>query len=221
MRRLSCALDVSQTLPDTSHSILPLSLLEAMRNLDSPSDEEVAEYVDELLKKRLGLSGTVAAQIGRYEGVVKRDGTVAAGELEQILRLVGRRTDAALVFADGGRRAARRAMGRLAGTTRWAARSLPRALRRGIGFRGARRAAKEVFGAVLARRGGDAVATLEAKEAVRATPDGAACAFYAAAFAELLRHLVDFEGAMDHSACRSRGDERCEWRTTLTLERRP
>lgn len=211
---------MSQTLPAASHSILPLSLLEAMRNLDSPSDEEVAEYVDELLKKRLGLSDTVAAQIGRYEDVVKRDGTVASGELEQILRLVGRRTDAALVFADGGRRAARRAMRRLAGTTQWGARSLPRALRRRIGFRGARRAALEVFDAVLARRGADAVATLEAAEAIRATPDGAACAFYAAALAELLRHLVDFEGSMDHTSCRSRGDERCEWRTTLTLERR-
>jgi hypothetical protein len=211
---------VSQTLPAASHSILPLSLLEAMRNLDSPSDEEVAEYVDELLKKRLGLSDTVAAQIGRYEDVVKRDGTVPSGELEQILRLVGRRTDAALVFADGGRRAARRAMGRLAGTTRWAARSLPRALRRRIGFRGARRAALEVFDTVLARRGADAVAALDTDEAIRATPDGAACAFYAAALAELLRHLVDFEGSMDHTSCRARGDERCEWRTTLTLERR-
>jgi hypothetical protein len=211
---------VSQTLPAASHSILPLSLLEAMRNLDSPSDEEVAEYVDELLKKRLGLSDTVAAQIGRYEDVVKRDGTVPSGELEQILRLVGRRTDAALVFADGGRRAARRAMGRLAGTTRWAARSLPRALRRRIGFRGARRAALEVFDTVLARRGADAVATLDTDVAIRATPDGAACAFYAAALAELLRHLVDFEGSMDHTSCRARGDERCEWRTTLTLERR-
>jgi predicted hydrocarbon binding protein len=211
---------VSQTFPATSHSILPLSLLEAMRNLDSPSDEEVAEYVDELLKKRLGLSDTVAAQIGRYEDVVKRDGAVASGELEQILRLVGRRTDASLVFADGGRRAARRAMGRLAGTTRWAARSLPRALRLRIGFRGARRAAREVFGAVLARRGENAVATVDATEAIRATPDGASCAFYAAALAELLRHLVDFEGAMDHCSCRSRGEERCEWRTTLTLEQR-
>ncbi|MFI5278913.1 MAG: hypothetical protein ACHQU1_00350 [Gemmatimonadales bacterium] len=212
---------MTQTLPATSHSILPLSLLEAMRNLDSPSDEEVAEYVDELLKKRLGLSDTVAAQIGRYEDVVKRDGAVSAEELEQILRLVGRRTDAALVFADGGRRAARRALGRLGGTTRWASRSLPRALRRRVGFRGARAAAHEVFGAVLARGGANAVATLETAEAIRATPDGAACTFYAAAFAELLRQLVDFEGTMDHSSCRSRGDERCEWRTTLTLERRP
>ena len=32
-------------LPDT-HAILPLAVLEAMRNLDSPTDEEAAEYVD-------------------------------------------------------------------------------------------------------------------------------------------------------------------------------
>ena len=64
------------------------------------------------------------------------------------------------------------------------------------------------------------MATLDPAEVIRATPDGAACGFYAAALAELLRHLVDFEGAMDHTSCRARGEERCEWRTTLTLERR-
>jgi hypothetical protein len=49
---------------------------------------------------------------------------------------------------------------------------------------------------------------------VHATPDGAACAFYAAGMSELLRHLVDFDGGMLHSACRARGDARCEWRST-------
>ena len=209
-----------QTVPADAHSILPLSLLEAMRNLDSPSDEEVAEYVDELLKKRLGLSDTVAAQIGRYETVVRRDGLVSAGELEQILRLVSRRNDAALVFADGGRRAARRAMRRLALPTRWASRHLPRVVRRRIGFRGARQAAREVFDALLAREGAHAVATLEPDVAILATPDGASCAFYAAGFLELLRQLSDFEGAMVHERCRARGDERCEWRTNPSLETR-
>jgi predicted hydrocarbon binding protein len=206
--------------PSDAHSILPLAVLEAMRNLDSPSDEEVAEYVDELLKKRLGLSSTVAAQIGRYEADVRRDGAVTAGELEQILRLASRRTDASLVFADGGRRAARRALRRLALPTRWSARHLPRVLRRGIGLRGARRAAREVFGAALAREGTDGVATIAHGIAIRATPDGSACAFYAAAFAELLRQLMDFEGIMIHSRCRSRGDAECEWRTSPSLERR-
>ncbi len=197
-----------------AHSILPLAVLEAMRHLDSPRDEEAAEYVDEHLKKRLGLSDTVAAQIARYEVVVRRDQGVATAELEQILRLVSRRNDATLVFADGGRRAARRAMQRLAFSTRWAARHLPRFARRLVGFRAARRCAGEVFGASLARRGGGAVATLADPVAVQATPDGAACEFFAAGIAELLRQLVDFDGGMLHPACRARGDSRCEWRST-------
>ena len=210
---------MTQPAPASAHSILPLAILEAMRSLDSPSDEEVAEYVDELLKKRLGLSDTVAAQIGRYGGLVRNDGTVRAEELEQIFRLVSRRTDAALVFADGGRRAARRAQGRMSAAGRWAARYLPRLLRRPIGYRLARRAIVEVFDAALVREGQDGVASVEHDIAVRATPDGAACAFYASAFAELLRQLMDFEGSMTHSRCRSRGDARCEWRTVPSLER--
>jgi len=199
-----------------THSILPLAVLEAMRHLDSPRDEAAAEYVDELLKKRLGLSATVAAQIARYQLAVRRDLGVAPDELEQILRLVSRRTDAALVFADGGRRAARRALQRLAYPTRWAARHLPRFARRLVGYRAARRSVREVFGARLAREGprGAAVVTVADATAIRATPDGAACGFYAAAFAELLRQLVDFDGGMLHSRCRAQGAARCEWRST-------
>lgn len=197
-----------------AHSILPLAVLEAMRHLDSPRDEEAAEYVDELLKKRLGLSDTVAAQIARYRLAVQRDQSVSGEELEQILRLVGRRTDATLVFADSGRRAARRAMARLALPTRWAARSLPRFLRRLVGYRAARRCASEVFAASFSREGRSVMVSVASPASIRATPDGAACAFYAAAFAELLRELVDFDGGMLHPTCRARGDARCEWRTT-------
>lgn len=203
---------MTHTASSDAHSILPLAVLEAMRNLDSPSDEEVAEYVDELLKKRLGLSDTVAAQIARYEVLVKRDDGVSAAEFEQILRLASRRTDAALVFGDGGRRAARRAVRRLSGLSRWASRRLPRFLSRRFGFRAVRRAADDVLGATLARDGGQPVAVLPSPAPVRATPDGAACAFYAAAFAELLRQLMEYEGSIAHTRCRARGDAVCEWR---------
>ena len=196
-------------------------MLEAIRSLDSPSDEEVAEYVDELLKKRFGLSDTVAAQIGRYGAAARRDGPVSEEELVQILRLVSRRTDAALVFADGGRRAARRALGRLGGSTLWLARHLPGPVRRFVGFRVARLAARDVLGANLSRQGGDVVATVRHGVTIRATSDGASCAFFASALAELLRQLVDFEGVMHHSRCRSRGDDRCEWRSGPSPERRP
>lgn len=206
--------------PADAHSILPLAVLEAIRSLDSPSDEEVAEYVDELLKKRFGISDTVAAQIARYGAAARRDGSVRADELEQILRLVSRRTDAALVFAEGGRRAARRGMARLTGATRWAARHLPRPLRRAIGFRAARRVARQVLAVRLSREGHDSVAVAERDVAILATPDGAACTFLAAAVGELLRQLVDFDGTMQHLRCRARGDAHCEWRTSPSPERR-
>jgi hypothetical protein len=200
--------------PADTHSILPLAVLEAMRNLDSPTDEEAAEYVDELLKKRLGLSDTVAAQIARYDLGVKRGRPVSEGEFEQILRLAGRRPDAALVFADAGRRAARRALARLPMLTRWGARYLPRFARRAVGFRGARRCVREVFAGSLVREDGATLARVAHRLPVRATADGAACGFYAAALAELLRQLTSFDGAVAHPRCCARGDERCEWRTS-------
>jgi predicted hydrocarbon binding protein len=196
------------------HSILPLSVLEAMRNLDSPTDEEAAEYVDELLKKRLGLSDTVAAQIARYDLSVRRGRAVTAQEFEQILRLGGRRPDAALVFADAGRRAARHSLTGLGAPTRFGSRYLPRFLRRSIGFRAARRCLREVFAAGLSREGAVITAQVRHDLAVRATPDGSACGFFAAGIAELLRQLMSFDGAVLHPRCRVRGDERCEWRTT-------
>ena len=203
-----------------AHSILPLAVLEAMRHLDAPRDEEAAEYVDELLKKRLGLSDTVAAQIARYQLAVRRDQDVSSDELEQILRLASRRTDATLVFADGGRRAARLAVNRLSPATRWAARHLPPFLRSAVGYRAARRCAGVVFGASLARAGAGAVVTLAQAAPIRATPDGTACAFYAAAFAELLRQLVaDFDGGVLHPSCRAHGNARCEWRSTAISRR--
>ena len=55
------------------HSILPLAVLEAVRNLDTPVEDGLSEFAEELLVKRLGLSSTVAMQLERYEGLVRRD----------------------------------------------------------------------------------------------------------------------------------------------------
>ena len=46
-------------------ALLPLSLLEAVRDVDTPSDQLETEFVDELRNKRFGLSDTVYAQIKR------------------------------------------------------------------------------------------------------------------------------------------------------------
>jgi predicted hydrocarbon binding protein len=192
------------------HSIVPLSLLEAVRNLDTPVEDGLQEFAEELLVKRLGLSSTVTMQLAQYEVLARRGTRVAPDLVEALLRLVGRRPDADLVFADAGRRAARRAARHLSFLSRSAAGLAPRSL----GYAAARRAARRVLGGELRREAHVPVARVADPIAIRATPDGAACGLYAAGFAELLRLLAGYEGAMQHTVCRATGGDRCEWRTT-------
>jgi hypothetical protein len=162
------------------------------------------------VSKRLGLSGTVAAQIERYRQAASRGASVPREEAVQVFRLVGRRADAPLVFADAGRRAARHAVRSDGGSAPTLRRLTPEAVGRRVGRRAASRVARDAFAAELAF-----AAAPEARMAeplsIAALPEGDGCAFYGAAFAELLRLLVGFEGAMVHDICRSRGAEACEW----------
>jgi hypothetical protein len=182
------------------HSIVPLAVLEAVKNLDTPVEDGLTEFADELLVKRLGLSPTVQMQLTEFEQLVRKDARVEPSHVEALLRLVGRRPDADLVFADAGRRAARRAVKRLSGIFRL------------FGHAGARRAARAVLGADLGFEQRLPVARVSDPIAIQATPDGAACGFYSSGFVELLRLLVGYEGAMLHVACRARGETACEWR---------
>src|SRR2546426_12338563 len=147
-------------------------------------------------------------QLREYEGMVRRDASADGSHVEALRGLVGRRPDADLVFADAGRRAARRAVRRLFVLPRLAARAGPRAL----GYVAARRAARAVFAGELRRESHVPIARVGDALAIQATPDGAACALYGAGFTELLRLLVGFEGAMLHISCRATGGEVCEWR---------
>ncbi len=183
------------------HSIVPLAL-------DTPVEDGLSEFAEELLSKRLGLSSTVAMQLREYEGMARRDAAADQAHVEALLRLVGRRPDADLVFADAGRRAARRGARRLFFLTRLAAHIAPRL----FGYLAVRRAARAVFGAELRRERRVPIARVADMLAVQATPDGAACALYGTGFTELLRLLVGFEGAMLHVSCRATGGAVCEWR---------
>lgn len=190
------------------HSIVPLAVLEAVRNLDTPVEDGLHEFAEDLLVKRLGLSSTVRVQVAEYEALVRKGARVTPAQVEALLRMVGRRSDADLVFAEAGRRAARRAVSRLSVLSRLAARAAPRA----VGLSLARRAARGVLGGELRREHDLPVARLPAPITVNATPNGAACGLYGAAFTELLRLLAGYEGAMLHTTCRATGGDRCEWR---------
>ena len=189
-------------------AFIPLSLLEAIRNLDTPLEDGLDELSPEIVSKRLGLSPTVAAQIARYKADAEKSAPVAEAEAVSVFRLVGRRPDASLVFADAGRRAAR-----------YAARSAPALLKvapggvgRRMAGRAVRRAARAAFAADLKTPATRPEVRMVVPLSIAAWPGGEACSFYRSAFAELLRTLTGFEGTMRHEACRGRGDAACVWR---------
>jgi hypothetical protein len=194
-------------------ALIPLSLFEAIRNLDTPVEDGLDELAEEIVVRRLGLSPTVAAQIQRYRQAAEREGSVDMDEAVSVLRLVGRRADAPLVFADAGRRAARHAARRRGRPAHTLARVTPTGIGRRIALRNAARVAQRVFGAELRADGQGSEVRMSDPLSIAALPDGAACAFYGAAYSELLRSLTDFEGAMVHQRCRGRGDSDCVWQS--------
>jgi hypothetical protein len=199
----------------TVPALIPLSLLEAIRNLDTPVEDGLDELAEEIVVRRLGLSPTVAAQIQRYRQAAERRSTVELGETVSVLRLVGRRGDANLVFADAGRRAARYAARMRGRTARTLAKVSPRSIARRLALRSAARLARTVFGGELKARPQEVEVRMDAPLSIVALPTGEACVFYGSVYRELLRDLTGFEGALIHERCRARGEDACLWRTAL------
>ena len=182
-----------------------------MRNLDTPVEDGLDELAEELVTKRLGLSLTVAAQIERYRGAARRDEGIAGDEVVAIFRLVSRRGDADLVYSDAGRRTARYAARQLSAFRRGLLGIAPGGLRRRLGFAAAAQVAGRLLYATLRPHGTSARVEMRESLATRAQAAGIGCLYYSAAFAELLRVLSGFEGAMVHEGCQARGDASCRW----------
>lgn len=194
-------------------AILPLAVLEAVQNIDTPPDDGLGALEDELAAKRLGLSPTLAAQVQRYRGQADDGEEIDREETLAVFRLVGRRPDAELVFADAGRRAARYAAKERGNGARALAAVSPGKLGGSVRMRTATSLARRWLqvelrvaeGTPRAEAGGES-------PALAAGESGAGCAFYTAALAELLRLVAGYEGVMIHEACRTRGNARCIWR---------
>src|SRR6476646_2218992 len=121
-------------MPDTVHVLLPLSLLEAIRSVDTPEGDDI-EYVQELRNKRLGLSDTVHAQIRRYGDALRRSQPISALEATSLATLIGRRSDAETIFRNAGRAVAKRMYERVPRATRRMTHVFPAFLARPIAFR--------------------------------------------------------------------------------------
>jgi len=195
------------------NAIIPLAVLQSVRSLDRQGPEHAPHYPEDLAPKRLGMNPTIMAQIERYAQLVKKGGFVDVGEAGQLFRLVGRRSDAGLVFNQGGRWAAQRALSRISTMRRIARRVAPSGLSDRLGIASVRRLADKVFGISVSLHGTSGVAAVADPAWAEATLDGTSCGFYGAALAEMLRELTEFDGAMIHVACSARGDDGCRWQT--------
>ena len=107
---------------------------------------------------------------------------------------------------------ARHAAERTGAGARTLMRMAPEGMSRNVGFRAAAKIAAQQFDAELRGSGKSVEARIDDPLSIAAMPEGEACAFYGAMFAELVRVLAEMEGTMTHDRCRSRGDAACVWR---------
>jgi len=193
-------------------ALLPLSLLEAVRNVDTPSDQFDTEYVDELRNKRFGLSDTVYTQIKRHTEAVRRRQRIDKDEAIALAKLIGRRPDAEAVFRAAGRFMGRESYHTVPAVSRKMMRLLPSALARPLAFRRARKIAARYLNGNIRRVGSFLLLEVPRSIMVGTAPGAIGCAYYEAAFRELLLLLIGSIGAVEHVRCIGRGEGTCEWR---------
>ena len=208
-------------LAPTVDALLPLSFLEAVRDVDTPDADSDAEYVAELRNKRLGLSDTVYAQIKRYTDSVKRNLRAGQDEAAALARLIGRRPDAEAVFRAAGRYLAREAYLTISPVRRSSMMLLPSLVARPIALRQARRIAERYLNGTLTRVGSFLLLDVPNSVTVNSAPHSAGCAYYESSLRELLRLLIGNQGAVEHTRCVARGEGSCEWRAEWRPVDRP
>jgi hypothetical protein len=204
----------------TVDALLPLSLLEAVRDIDTPNDQAEAELVDDLRNKRFGLSDTVYVQIRRYTEAVKRGVRTSHEDSVALARLVGRRPDSEAVFRTAGRRIAREAYATISPVTRAVIRFVPTIIARPMALRRARRLARRYLNGTVRRVGSYLLLEVPRPVTHATAPGTIGCTYYESALKELLGLLIGGTGAVEHVRCESRGEGLCEWRADwLSIDR--
>lgn len=204
-------------LPSVS-PVVPLLLLETMRDSDRPEELLDDEDITTSLPRRLGLSEVVRMQIQRFQEEVRQKRSQISSQVEDLIRLVIRRPDADVIFLEAGRRVARRFWSERAALMRRLVRYLPRALALIAAQRAGRRMLAMLVGPTtfkLQRR--PLQLTIKDTLTARADPSAAACSFYTGAFEELLTLYTGRGYRVSHPDCSAkRAGTTCVWTVELT-----
>lgn len=190
-----------------------LALLESLRSTDTPAEVLEDEDLQQSLPRRLGLSSAVEAQIRRYRELASSKGELRAAELADLFALVGRRPDAADVFAAAGRKLARDRLDSRRVQERLVGIRLPESFRRRLAFRVARKVAREVNPGAVLRTESSPLALVVEGSLPAAAETAEACHLVQAALGACLdAHGLESREGAAHPLCESRGDDCCLWR---------
>ena len=182
-----------------------LSLLEALRSVDSPGEMLENEVVARTIPRRFGLSEVVERQIELYREYSRQGRKLSDEELADFTRLVKKRPDAAKVFFEMGIRLAEEHM---PGRKWW----LPRVARFLLVRRATRRTLRKLFGQ---RVGGfvSGAFSLEVSVSplVQLDPAGDACSLVTGFCQRAVAKGVGGDLTVVKQSCETRGDRSCRW----------
>lgn len=196
----------------TVNARIPLSLLEAIRLIDTPQDQAETEYVPELRNKRFGLSDTVYTQIRRYSDALKRGQRIPFAEAEGLGTLIGRRPDAENLFRRAGELLARDVYESISGAMRAVIRTLPRFISRPLAYGQLSKGVEKNFEGTVERTGHSISLRIPDSVTVNGSTDSGGCLFYEEGFRQFLNLLGSGTERVEHIHCSQRGDRECEWR---------
>lgn len=199
----------------TKPRVLPLfglTLLEVLRDQDSPNEVLEDENITVTMPRKFGLSDVVDKQIRIYGDKVKQRVRMSDDEVRDLVRLVVRRPDARQVFSRAGAKLAGRGEGL---GPRGVARILPRSVAMRMARRATSKGLRRLFGRSM---GGFAPGpfVLEGRGLLFHESDssGSACHFITGYCQGTLARRVDGDYQVVHSQCQSLGDPTCRWTVT-------
>jgi hypothetical protein len=192
-------------------AMLPLALLQSVRDHDHPDEVLEDENLTTSLPRRLGLTDVVDAQIRRYENDQRAGRTVGMNEVASLIRLVLRRPDAQPILRETGQRLAR-----------WRFRRTPKVwtalLHRApaaISLRSARRAGtdslRRLNGGSKVEAAKPFVLRVENCVTARLGDSGAGCELFTGMMEEQLLLYTGQERSVRHTRCSANGADACEW----------
>ena len=194
-------------------AILPLSLLEAVKAHDRPSEVLEDEDLTTSLPRRLGLTGVVENQIYKYTTAARRGRPVPLDDALSLFRLVLRRPDAEAILTDTGQRLARHVHGRVPAPLHAVLRFLPRAVLSAYARRAALRALRRFAAPTDVEIAGKPfVVRITAAPASRLEPAGLACVLYSALIEEIFALFTGQPARVRHTRCCANDEKWCEWR---------